>query len=47
MRKKHGIGMSLIASLAALILVLIIGVVSVPSIINIGLKHLRYKIKLK
>ncbi len=46
MRKKHGIAMSLIAALAAFVLVLIIGVVSVPSIIYIGLKHLRYKIKL-
>jgi hypothetical protein len=46
MRKRHGIAMSLIATLAGLILVLIIGFVSVPSIIYIGLKHLKYKIKL-
>jgi hypothetical protein len=47
MRKKYGIAISLIATLAALVLVLIIGLVSIPSIIYIGLKHLRYKIKLK
>lgn len=46
MRKKHGIAMSLIATMAALVLVLIIGVISVPSIIGIGLEHLRQKIKL-
>ena len=45
MRKKRGITMSLIATLAALVLVLIISVVSIPSIIYIGLKHLRNKIK--
>ena len=43
MKKKHGIGMSLIATLAALIMVLVVGVVSV---LYIGLKHLRDKIKL-
>lgn len=47
MRKKHGIAVSLIATLAALVLVFIIGLVSIPSITYIGLKHLRYKIKLK
>jgi hypothetical protein len=46
MKKKHGIGMSLIVTLATLIMVLIVGVVSLPSIISIGLKHLRNKIKL-
>jgi len=47
MRKKYGIAISLIAPLAALVLVLIIGLVSIPSITYIGLKHLRHKIKLK
>jgi hypothetical protein len=46
MRKKHGIAMKMIAALAALVLVLIIGVISFPWIIYIGLKHLKYKIKL-
>ena len=43
---KHGIGMRLIEALAALTMVLIICVASVPSIMYIGFKHLRHKIKL-
>ena len=46
MKGKHWIGMRLIETLAALIMVLVICVVSVPSIMYIGFKHLRYKIKL-
>jgi hypothetical protein len=46
MKRKHGIGMSLIVTLAALIMIIIIGVLSLPSIIYMGLKHLRNKIKL-
>jgi hypothetical protein len=46
MEKKHGIGMNLIATLAGMIMVLVVCVLSVPSIISIGLKHLRYKVKL-
>ena len=46
MRKKHGIAVSLIAGIAALVMVLIIGIISTPWIIYIGLKHLKDKIKL-
>jgi hypothetical protein len=46
MRKKHGIARRTIAALAALVLVLIIGVISFPWIIYIGLKHFKHKIKL-
>jgi hypothetical protein len=46
MKDKHGIGMRLIETLAALIMVLVICVASVPPIMYIGFKHLRYKIKL-
>ncbi|RPJ77893.1 MAG: hypothetical protein EHM20_05200 [Alphaproteobacteria bacterium] len=45
MKKKHGIGMSLIVTLAALIMVLLIGIVSVPSIISLSLKHSKEKVK--
>ncbi len=44
--KKNGIGIRLIEILAALIMALVVCVVSVPSIMYIGFKHLRYKIKL-
>jgi hypothetical protein len=43
---KHGIGMRLIETLAALIMVLVVCVASVPSVMCIGFKRLRYKIKL-
>lgn len=46
MRKKDGIALSLIATLAALVLALIVGLISMPSIISIALKYLRDKIKL-
>jgi hypothetical protein len=46
MEKNHGIGMSLMEVLAALIMVLVVFVASVPSIMLIGFKHLKYKIKL-
>jgi len=46
MRKKHGITVSLFAAIAALMMVLIIGIISTPWIIYIGLKHLKDKIKL-
>ena len=46
MRDKHGISMRLIETLAALMMVLVVCVASVPSIMYIGFKHLRYKIKL-
>jgi hypothetical protein len=44
--KKNGIGIRLIEILAALIMALVVCVVSVPSIMYIGFKYLRYKIKL-
>jgi hypothetical protein len=43
MEMKHGIWMNLIATLAGMIMVVVICALSVPSIISIGLKHLRYK----
>jgi hypothetical protein len=46
MRKKHGIAMKVLAGLAALVLVLIIGVISFPWIIYIGFKHFKHKIKI-
>jgi hypothetical protein len=46
MKDKHGIGMRLIETLATMVLVLVVCVASVPSIMYIGFKHLRYKIKL-
>jgi len=46
MKKKHGMGMSLIETPATLIMVLVVCVVSVPAIISIGFEHLKYKIKL-
>jgi hypothetical protein len=46
MGKNRGIGMSLIGTLAALIMILVVCVVSLPSILYMGFKHLRYKIKL-
>jgi hypothetical protein len=45
MKKKHGMGMSFIVALAALIMVLLIGIVSMPSIISLTIKHLKEKIK--
>jgi hypothetical protein len=45
MIRKYGIGMRLIETPATLIMVLVVCVVSVPSIIHIGLEHLKYKIK--
>ncbi|MDQ1254545.1 MAG: hypothetical protein QG646_3815 [Euryarchaeota archaeon] len=46
MRKKHGIAMSLLAGLAALVLIFMIGVISFPWLIYIGFKHLKHKIKI-
>ena len=46
MEKKHGIWIDLAATLAGVIMVLVVCVLSVPSIISIGLKHLRHKVKL-
>jgi hypothetical protein len=46
MKDKYGIGMRLIETLAALIMVLVVCVASVPSVVCIGFKHLRSKIKL-
>jgi hypothetical protein len=46
MVKKYGIGMSVIETLATLIMVLVVCMLSVPSIMHIGFTHLKYKIKL-
>jgi hypothetical protein len=46
MKDKHGISMRLVGTLATLMMVLVVCVASVPSIMCIGFKHLRYKIKL-
>jgi len=43
--KKHRISMHFIETLAAFIMVLVVCVVSVPSILYIVFTHLRYKIK--
>jgi hypothetical protein len=47
MKSKHSIGMRLIETPAIFIMVLFVCVVSVPAIMYIGLKHLKYKIKIR
>jgi len=46
MKDKHGIGIRVIGTLVTLVMFLVVCVASVPSIMYIGFKHLRYKIKL-
>jgi hypothetical protein len=45
MKNKHGIGMRLIETPATFIMVLVVCVVSVPAILYMGFKYLKYKIK--
>lgn len=47
MKKKYGVGIRLIETLATLPIVLLVCVISVPSILRIGFRHLKYKIKLR
>ena len=45
MKEKHGMGISIIETLATLPIVIFVCVISVPSILRIGFKHLKYKVK--
>ena len=46
MKRKYSIGMGIMETPATLIVILLVCAVSVPFILYIGLKHLKYKIRL-